>query len=62
MESIGDSVSTADEVHGFRYFDGRDVMGFVDGTENPRGDAAREAAIAGDGCLPHDCTIHSWTF
>jgi len=45
MESIGDVVSVADEVHGFRYFDDRDVMGFVDGTENPRGDAAREAAI-----------------
>ena len=48
MESIGDVVSVADEVHGFRYFDDRDVMGFVDGTENPRGDAAREAAIVGD--------------
>ena len=47
MDSIGDVVSTADEVHGFRYFDDRDVMGFVDGTENPRGDAAREAAIVG---------------
>jgi porphyrinogen peroxidase len=40
-------VSVADEVHGFRYFDDRDVMGFVDGTENPRGEAAREAAIVG---------------
>jgi porphyrinogen peroxidase len=48
MESIGDVVTVADEVHGFRYFDDRDVMGFVDGTENPRGDAAREAAIVGD--------------
>jgi porphyrinogen peroxidase len=47
MDSIGDVVSVADEVHGFRYFDARDVMGFVDGTENPRGDAAREAAIVG---------------
>jgi putative iron-dependent peroxidase len=47
MQSIGDVVSVADEVHGFRYFDDRDVMGFVDGTENPRGDAAREAAIVG---------------
>ncbi|MDR3703341.1 MAG: Dyp-type peroxidase [Candidatus Sulfopaludibacter sp.] len=45
MESIGGVVSIADEVHGFRYFDDRDVIGFVDGTENPRGDAAREAAI-----------------
>jgi putative iron-dependent peroxidase len=48
MASIGDAVSVADEVHGFRYFDDRDVMGFVDGTENPRGDAARESAIVGD--------------
>jgi len=47
MEKIGSGVSVADEVHGFRYFDDRDVMGFVDGTENPRGDAAREAAIVG---------------
>ena len=48
MESIGDAVTVADEVHGFRYFEDRDVIGFVDGTENPRGDAAREAAIIGD--------------
>ena len=47
MDSIGDVVSVADEVHGFRYFDDRDVLGFVDGTENPRADAAREAAIIG---------------
>jgi putative iron-dependent peroxidase len=47
MESIGDSVTVADEVHGFRYFDDRDVMGFVDGTENPRGSAAQVAAIVG---------------
>src|SRR3984893_11808777 len=48
MDNIGDVASVADEVHGFRYFDDRDVIGFVDGTENPRGDAAREAAIVGD--------------
>ena len=48
MDNIGDVVSVADEVHGFRYFDDRDVMGFVDGTENPRGGAASEAAIVGD--------------
>jgi putative iron-dependent peroxidase len=48
MDSIGDAVSIADEVHGFRYFDDRDVIGFVDGTENPRGEAAREAVTIGD--------------
>jgi putative iron-dependent peroxidase len=47
MDSIGDVVTVADEVHGFRYFDDRDVIGFVDGTENPRGDVARDAAIVG---------------
>ena len=48
MNRIGNVVSVADEVQGFRYFDERDVLGFVDGTENPRGDAVREAAIVGD--------------
>jgi putative iron-dependent peroxidase len=47
MESLGEAVTVVDEVHGFRYFEDRDVIGFVDGTENPRGDVAREAAIVG---------------
>ena len=34
-----------DEVHGFRSFDERDLLGFVDGTENPEGDAALTAAL-----------------
>jgi putative iron-dependent peroxidase len=37
-----------DEVHGFTYFDQRDLMGFVDGTENPVGRAAEEAVLVGD--------------
>src|SRR5215467_5685147 len=36
MTRIKDAVSPVDEVHGFRYFDDRDLLGFVDGTENPR--------------------------
>ena len=47
MDSIGDAVSIADEVHGFKYFDDRDVIGFVDGTENPRGEDAIQAAMIG---------------
>ena len=35
------------EVHGFRYFDDRDLMGFVDGTENPRGEAVIDAVMVG---------------
>jgi putative iron-dependent peroxidase len=38
----------ADEVHGFRYFDERDLLGFVDGTENPAGGDAAAAVLIGD--------------
>jgi putative iron-dependent peroxidase len=48
MERITDSASPVDEVHGFRYFDDRDLLGFVDGTENPNGQAAVEAALVGE--------------
>lgn len=48
MERIGDAVLPADEVQGFRYFEDRDLIGFVDGTENPRGGLALEAALVGD--------------
>jgi porphyrinogen peroxidase len=37
-----------DEVHGFRSFDERDLLGFVDGTENPEGTAAERAVLIGD--------------
>jgi porphyrinogen peroxidase len=47
MGRIGDTVSPVDEVHGFRYFDDRDLLGFVDGTENPRGEAATDAVLIG---------------
>lgn len=47
MARIREAVSVVDEVQGFRYFDDRDVIGFVDGTENPRGEAALEAALVG---------------
>ena len=48
MASLGGAVSAVDEVHGFRYFDDRDLLGFVDGTENPRGQGVIEAAIIGE--------------
>ena len=48
MARIGDVVSAEDEVHGFRYFDDRDMIGFVDGTENPRDEAAMEAVLIGE--------------
>jgi porphyrinogen peroxidase len=48
MARIGDAVSPVDEVHGFRYFDDRDLLGFVDGTENPRGEAVIDAVLIGE--------------
>jgi porphyrinogen peroxidase len=47
MTRLGAAVSPVDEVHGFRYFDDRDLIGFVDGTENPTGQAAIDAAHVG---------------
>ena len=45
MARLKDAVSPVDEVHGFRYFDDRDLVGFVDGTENPTDQAALDAAL-----------------
>jgi putative iron-dependent peroxidase len=47
MYRLGGAVRVVDEVHGFRYFDSRDVIGFVDGTENPAGSLAAEATLIG---------------
>src|ERR1700726_1099597 len=43
LTRLGGAGSTADEVHGFGYFDQRDLLGFVDGTENPTGAEAADA-------------------
>jgi porphyrinogen peroxidase len=48
IRKLGDAVRVVDEVHGFKYFDERDLMGFVDGTENPTGPAALVAALVTD--------------
>ena len=47
MARIGAAVAPVDEVHGFRYFDDRDLLGFVDGTENPRGEEVIDAVLIG---------------
>src|ERR1700722_9080232 len=48
MARIGNAVAPVDEVHGFKNFDDRDLVGFVDGTENPRGEAIADAALVGE--------------
>ena len=47
-ERLAGSARVVDEVHGFRSFDERDLLGFVDGTENPEGAAAVAAVVIGD--------------
>jgi len=48
MARIEAATTPQDEVHGFRYFDDRDLIGFVDGTENPRGEEASAAVLIGE--------------
>jgi putative iron-dependent peroxidase len=48
MARLVSDVDVVDETHGFRYFDDRDLTGFVDGTENPTGSASIAATIVGD--------------
>ena len=42
-----------EEVHGFRYWDGRSILGFVDGTENPVGDDRAFFGIIGEEDAPY---------
>jgi putative iron-dependent peroxidase len=48
MNRLTPYAQVVDEVHGFRSFDERDLLGFVDGTENPEGEAASAAVLIGD--------------
>ena len=48
LASMAGAVTVVDEVHGFRFFEQRDLLGFVDGTENPDGPEAVEATQIGN--------------
>ncbi len=48
LDSMAGAVTVVDEVHGFKFFEQRDLLGFVDGTENPDGPDAVAAAQIGD--------------
>jgi putative iron-dependent peroxidase len=48
LNTLGDAVRVVDEVSGFRYFDARDLLGFVDGTANPAGSDIPASALVGD--------------
>ncbi|KAI0185674.1 hypothetical protein EV127DRAFT_484962 [Xylaria flabelliformis] len=45
MDQLGDDVRLEDQTEGFRYFDARDLLGFVDGTANPVGAADISDAV-----------------
>lgn len=60
VKSMAGAITVVDEVHGFRFFDNRDLLGFVDGTESPEGSPAVSATQIGDedpdfagGCYVH---------
>lgn len=48
LKSLAGAVTVIDEVHGFKFFENRDLLGFVDGTENPDGPDAEAAVRIGD--------------
>jgi putative iron-dependent peroxidase len=48
MNRLTGYAQVVDEVHGFKSFDERDLLGFVDGTENPEGASALVAVVIGD--------------
>ena len=47
MNVLDGAATVVDEVHGFKYFEMRDLLGFVDGTENPAGSEAEDAVLIG---------------
>jgi putative iron-dependent peroxidase len=49
MQQIADEVVIIDETYGYRYLDSRDMTDFIDGTENPKGDARAEVALVAEG-------------
>lgn len=48
MARLGGVATVVDTVQGFKYFDDRDLLGFVDGTENPEDQEAHDATMIGD--------------
>ncbi|KAE8139020.1 hypothetical protein BDV38DRAFT_58025 [Aspergillus pseudotamarii] len=48
MDLLGDSVTVIDQTVGFRYFDVRDLLGFVDGTANPVGPSVSDTILVAE--------------
>jgi putative iron-dependent peroxidase len=52
LDALGGVATVVDEVSGFRYFDARDLLGFVDGTGNPDAGDLLDAALIGEDADP----------
>ena len=49
LAAFADAVNIEEETHGFRWVEERDLSGFIDGTENPQGEARQQVAIIAEG-------------
>lgn len=60
LSAMGPAITVVDEVQGFQFFDNRDLLGFVDGTENPEGTQAETATVIGseDPDFAGGCYVH----
>ncbi len=46
--ALGEAATVVEEIHCFKHFGGRDLTGFVDGTENPKDDERAPVALVGE--------------
>jgi putative iron-dependent peroxidase len=58
MSLFGEMIELIEQVPCFRYLDGRDLTGFVDGTENPKGRSRREVALVKEGTFTSGSYLH----
>lgn len=48
MDRLRGHAEVVDETRGFKFFDERDLLGYVDGSENPEGQTAQDWAGLGE--------------
>lgn len=49
MRALAGAATVVEEIMGYKHLGGRDLTGFVDGTENPQGDERAEVALVAEG-------------
>ena len=58
VAALGGKAEIIEEIHGFRNKEKRDLTGFVDGTENPKGDEVAEVAVLAQGPFAGGSFVH----